>query len=344
MSLAIDKIAINEKRFSEIIQQFEKINPVLVLGDVGIDKYTYGEVERISPEAPVPVLNVHKEWLKLGMAANISHNLKTLGVTSSLFGIMGEDDNSKYLENLLEDEGLKTWGMVPLEGRKTTFKERVLTGVQQICRVDYETIRPLSEEEFEKVKTRIMDLYEGHSAVIIEDYAKGAVSSDLAKWMIEFFNSKGILVAVDPGRKVPAKTYQGAELLKPNLKESLELAESLGCYSKEPLEVAKVLSNELEVKKVVITLGGEGILIYESDKPTESKIIPTIKTEVYDVSGAGDTVISLLTSSLVAGANLEEAAVIANCGAGVVVAKKGTATVDQQELSQYFKRYAKALS
>lgn len=338
------KISVEEKRFVEIINKFEGIDPILVLGDVGIDKYTYGEVERISPEAPVPVLTVQKEWLKLGMAANISHNLKTLQVDSSLFGIMGEDENSKYLENLLEDEGLKTWGMVPLEGRKTTFKERVLTGVQQICRVDYETIRPLSQDEFEKVKTRISDLYEGHSAVIIEDYAKGAVSGDLAKWMIDFFGSKGILVAVDPGRKVPAVTYKGAGLIKPNKKESFELAESLGCYSTDPKEVAKVLSGELDIKNVVITLGGEGILIYEADRPNESKIVPSIKTEVYDVSGAGDTVISLLTSSLVAGASLEEAAVIANCGGGVVVAKKGTATVNQKELTQYFKRYSKALS
>lgn len=337
-------LEINQNRFEEIIGKFKSIDPVIVLGDVGIDKYTYGEVERISPEAPVPVLNVHKEWLKLGMAANISHNLKTLNIDSSLFGIMGDDENSKYLENLLEDNGLKTWGLVALQGRKTTFKERVLTGVQQICRVDYETIKVLDSNELKHVQTRLTDLFEGHSAVIIEDYAKGMISSDLAKWAIEFFNDKGIFVAVDPGRKVPAKTYTGANLLKPNFKESIELVESLGHYIKDPLEIAKVLSQELEIEKVVITLGGEGILIYEASCPDKSEILPTIKTEVFDVSGAGDTVISLLTSAIVAGASLKEAAVIANCGAGVVVAKKGTATVDQSELNKYFQRYTKALS
>lgn len=338
------KLEINQTRFEEIIGKFKNIDPVIVLGDVGIDKYTYGEVERISPEAPVPVLNVHKEWLKLGMAANISHNLKTLSIDSSLFGIMGDDDNSKHLENLLEDNGLKTWGMVPLDGRKTTFKERVLTGVQQICRVDYETIKTLDKEELKQVQTRLTDLYEGHSAVILEDYAKGMVTPDLAKWAIEFFNEKGIFVAVDPGRKVPARTYTGASLLKPNFKESIELVESLGHYTKDPKEIAKILSGELKVEKIVITLGGDGILIYESSQPEKSEILPTIKTEVFDVSGAGDTVISLLTSAIVAGATLKEAAIIANCGAGVVVAKKGTATVDQEELSKYFKRYTKVLS
>jgi rfaE bifunctional protein kinase chain/domain len=335
---------IDQKRFEEIITKFKEIDPVIVLGDVGVDKYTYGEVDRISPEAPVPVLNVQKEWLKLGMAANISHNLKTLSIDSSLFGIMGEDDNSKHLENLLEDNELKTWGMVSLSDRLTTFKERVLTGVQQICRVDYETIQSLNDEECKKVQSRLTDLYEGHSAVILEDYAKGMITPDLAKWAIEFFNSKGIFIAVDPGRKVPARTYTGASLLKPNYKEAIELAESLGHYTKDPNQIAKLLSEELNIGKIVITLGGEGILIYESDQPEKSEILPTIKTEVFDVSGAGDTVISLLTSAIVAGSSLKEAAIIANCGAGVVVAKKGTATVNQEELAKYFQRYVKVLS
>lgn len=333
-----------EERFDELIQKFESIKPIMVLGDIGIDKYTYGEVERISPEAPVPVLNVEKEWLKLGMAANISHNLKSLGVASTLFGVMGEDDNAKHLENLLEDEELKTWGMVALKDRKTTFKERILTGVQQIARIDYETCRPLNDEESDLVSRRLQDLYEGHSSLIIEDYAKGTICPKLASWTIKFFKDKGIFISVDPGRNIPAETYRGADLIKPNKKESIELAKSIGHHTQDPKEIAKLLSDKLDIPKIVITLGGDGILIYDSSTTDQIEILPTIKTEVFDVSGAGDTVISLLNSAMMAGATLKEAAIIANCGAGVVVAKKGTATVNQAELKKYFKKYISEVS
>ena len=313
----------------------------MVLGDVGIDKYTYGEVERISPEAPVPVLNVSKEWLKLGMAANITHNLKTLGIQSTLFGVIGEDLHARAFYDLLEDEELKTWGMVNIEGRKTTYKERVLTGVQQICRVDYETKSPLSENEIKQMTSRIEDLHEGHCALILEDYAKGTLTPELLDWAIDFSKKHKIFVTVDPGRGVPAERYRGADLIKPNKKEAYMLLESLGYRDPNLAEMSKMLSEELEIENVVMTLGGQGMSLYQAnakDLP-KSIFIPSVKTEVYDVSGAGDTVISLLTASLVSGANLLEASIIANCGGGVVVAKKGTATVDQIELGNYLERY-----
>ncbi|MGB0452978.1 MAG: bifunctional heptose 7-phosphate kinase/heptose 1-phosphate adenyltransferase [Bacteriovoracaceae bacterium] len=328
----------NEERFSQLVNNFSDLKPLMVLGDVGIDKYTFGSVDRISPEAPVPVLNVKKEWLKLGMAANITHNLQTLNVPSTLFGVIGDDNHANVFEELLEEQGLKTWGLVRSEKRKTTFKERILTDTQQICRVDYESLGPLTNEQTEDLKKRLDDLSENHSAIIIEDYAKGTLSEDLCQFAIKLFRDKNILVAVDPGRDIPARFYRGANLLKPNLKEALLLTRSLGFNIKDPSEAAKVLAHELEIDYIVITLGGEGILLFERESKKET-LIPTIPTEVYDVSGAGDTVISLLTSSLLSGATHEEACVIANCGAGVVVGKSGTATVDQAELKRFFQKY-----
>ncbi|MFP5492237.1 MAG: bifunctional heptose 7-phosphate kinase/heptose 1-phosphate adenyltransferase, partial [Bacteriovoracia bacterium] len=144
----------SETRFQEILGKFKTLNSVFVLGDIGIDKYTHGDVKRISPEAPVPVLEVTKEWNKLGLAANVSDNLKSLTVASTLGGVVGEDTRANLLETLLEERGLKTWGLVRDSSRMTTYKERVTTASQQICRVDYESRHPLNEEVLAKFKTR----------------------------------------------------------------------------------------------------------------------------------------------------------------------------------------------
>ncbi|MGZ3789541.1 MAG: bifunctional heptose 7-phosphate kinase/heptose 1-phosphate adenyltransferase [Bacteriovorax sp.] len=329
-----DIISLN--RFNEITSKFKTIDPIIVVGDVGIDKYTFGEVKRISPEAPVPVLEVTKEWLKLGLAANISHNLYTLGVKSTLCGVVGDDSNANIFDNLLEDEKLNTWGIVRTKTRPTIFKERVTTNTQQICRIDYESSEPIDEETEQKILLRVEEFVDSHKALIIEDYAKGLLTKSLIASLINKFKASGKLVAVDPGRSTPPLYYKGATLLKPNLSEAKIMVENLGYKEKKLENMANILVEKLDLQMLVITLGAEGMALLDVKNQAKLKIIPTVANEVFDVSGAGDTAISVLTSSLLAGATLEEAAWIGNCASGVVVGKKGTATVNLEELNHFF--------
>ena len=338
------KNLITLKRFTEITGKFDSIDPIVVVGDVGIDKYTFGEVKRISPEAPVPVLEVTKEWLKLGLAANISHNLKTLGVKSTLCGVVGEDNNANVFDTLLEDEKLNTWGIVRTNSRPTIFKERVTTNTQQICRIDYESSEDINEETEKKLIARFDEFAKTHGAVIIEDYAKGSLTKNVIAYLIAKFKEEKKLVAVDPGKSTPPLYYKGANLLKPNLLEAKAMVASLG-YKENNLEtMASILVDKLSLDMLVITLGGDGMALLDVKNQPKMKIIPTVANEVFDVSGAGDTAISALTSSLLAGATLEEAAWIGNCASGVVVAKKGTATVDLKELHHFYDQLAKKMN
>jgi rfaE bifunctional protein kinase chain/domain len=332
------------QRFTEITGKFSTIAPIVVVGDVGIDKYTYGEVKRISPEAPVPILEVTKEWLKLGLAANISHNLNTLGVKSTLCGVVGEDNNANVFDTLLEDEKLNTWGIVRTKSRPTIFKERVTTNTQQICRIDYESSEDINEETEKKLIARFDEFAKTHGAVIIEDYAKGSLTKNVIAYLIAKFKEEKKLVAVDPGKSTPPLFYKGANLLKPNLLEAKAMVTSLG-YKENNLEsMASILVDKLSLDMLVITLGGDGMALLDVKNQPKMKIIPTVANEVFDVSGAGDTAISALTSSLLAGATLEEAAWIGNCASGVVVAKKGTATVDLNELHHFYDQLAKKMN
>jgi rfaE bifunctional protein kinase chain/domain len=338
------KDIISPIRFNEITARFNSVRPIIVVGDVGIDKYTFGEVRRISPEAPVPVLEVTKEWLKLGLAANISHNLNTLGVNSTLCGVVGEDINANLFDNLLEDEKLNTWGIVRSKSRPTIFKERVTTNTQQICRIDYESSDYIDAETEQKILLRVDEFVINHEALIIEDYSKGTLTKSLIASLISKFKTNGKLVAVDPGRSTPPLYYKGATLLKPNLNEARAMVESLGYNEKSLPMMAKILVEKLDLQMLVITLGANGMALLDVKTQPELKIIPTVANEVFDVSGAGDTAISVLTSALLAGATLEEAAWIGNCASGVVVGKKGTATVNLEELNNFFLQLVKKVN
>ncbi len=330
---------ISNKRFTEIIQSFAQLPGILVIGDVGIDKYTLGKVRRISPEAPVPILEVEKEWPKLGLAANIAHNMRTLHIPCTLCGVIGDDARAEIFEQLIEDQGLKTWGLVRDPERPTIFKERITTEGQQICRIDYEKNELLSPAMEKKFLERVFDLNDGHKGVIIEDYAKGTLTPDVLVRLIAEFKNRGLMIGVDPGRQTNPLLYKGAHLLKPNYQEALLMVDALGGQSRGMTlsEMAEFLLEKLDLEKIVITLGkdGQAFLDKLESKPT-LKTIPTLAREVFDVSGAGDTTMTLLMASLLAGATLEEAVWVSNCGAGVVVGKVGTATVNQLELQQFY--------
>lgn len=332
------------EKFENIVSQFQNLKPVLVVGDLGVDKYTFGEVKRISPEAPVPVLEVEKEWNKLGLAANVSDNLKCLEVNSTLCGVIGDDARASLVEHLLEERGLKTWGLVRDSSRHTTYKERVTTATQQICRIDYETKDGLSEEINRKVTSRINEFSATHGALIIEDYGKGLFSESLCQKIIHDFKSKNLLITVDPSRSTPPLWYKGATLLKPNRLESHMMVEALGYFKERKLEtIAEILVEKLELEKIIITLGADGMAMLDTKLGGDLKIIPTAANEVFDVSGAGDTAIAAITSALMAGASLEEAAWVGNCAAGVVVRKRGTALCSQQELREYYANLRKLM-
>lgn len=329
---------IPESRVEEILQKLKFQKPILVIGDVGIDKYTYGEVLRISPEAPVPVLEVTKEWLKLGLAANIVDNLTAIGVSSTLCGLIGEDSNAMKFENLLEEIGLKTWGLVRSHSHMTTVKERITTSLQQICRVDYENKEDIGPDQQLKILNKINDFKFNHGPIIIQDYGKGLVTDSLCRKIIELAQKEKIPVYVDPYRTKHGEIYKNASLIKPNLLEAKVLASNLGVSTHGPLDIAMGLSRKMEIDQVAITLGGEGLCVYDKKNMTSPQIIPTISTEVFDVSGAGDTALSALVACLGAGATLIESAWLANCASGVVVGKKGTATANVEEISLFYRR------
>ena len=335
---------LTQEKFQNIIDAFPKLKPILVVGDLGVDKYTFGEVKRISPEAPVPVLEVSKEWNKLGLAANVSDNLKSLEVASTLCGIVGEDARANLVEHLLEERGLNIWGLVRDKSRMTTYKERVTTATQQICRVDYETKDPIDDETSKRVVSRIQEFSENHSGVIIEDYGKGLFSENLCQRIISIYKEKKLVVAVDPSRSTPPIWYKGATLFKPNRLEAHIIIEALGYFKERNLEtIAKILVDKLALEKVIITLGADGMAMLDTKADGKLQIIPTAANEVFDVSGAGDTAIAAITASLLSGATLEEAAWVGNCAAGVVVRKRGTALCSKEELNEYFQNLRKIL-
>ncbi len=335
---------LSPEKFEKIIHSFTSLKPILVVGDLGVDKYTFGDVKRISPEAPVPVLEVEKEWNKLGLAANVSDNLKSLDVSSTICGVIGDDARASLVENLLEERGLKIWGLVRDSSRRTTYKERVTTATQQICRIDYETKEVISEEISRRLIARIEEFSFSHSGVIIEDYGKGLLSESLCQRIIRDFKDKNLLVAVDPSRSTPPTWYKGATLLKPNRLESHMMVEALGFFKERNLEkIAEILVDKLNLEKIIITLGADGMAMLDTKLNGKLKIIPTAANEVFDVSGAGDTAIAAISSALLSGASLEEAAWVGNCAAGVVVKKRGTALCSKEELRDYYIGLAKLL-
>ncbi len=335
---------LTQESFNKIISQFSSLKPILVLGDLGVDKYTFGEVKRISPEAPVPVLEVSKEWNKLGLAANVSDNLMSLEVASTLCGVIGDDQRASLVEHLLEERGLKTWGLIRDPSRHTTYKERVTTATQQICRVDYETKDFIDDQTFGRVVSRIDGFSADHSGLIIEDYGKGLFSEKLCQRVISSFKERGLITAVDPSRSTPPAWYKGATLLKPNKLESHMMVEALGYFKERKLEtIAQILVDKLNLEKIIITLGPDGMAMLDTKLGPELRIIPTAANEVFDVSGAGDTAIAAITSALLTGASLEEAAWVGNCAAGVVVKKRGTALCSMDELKEYFQNLRKIM-
>jgi D-beta-D-heptose 7-phosphate kinase/D-beta-D-heptose 1-phosphate adenosyltransferase len=327
-------VTLPEEELLQLLSSF-KNRKIAVLGDVGVDRYTQGAVERISPEAPVPIVFVQSETLKLGLAANVADNIVALGGAASVTGVIGKDQCANDLEGLFNERRISTAGLVTDGSRRTIMKERIVAETQQVLRVDYESIHPLSPTVQKKVENSILKGIAKADALIIEDYAKGLLSESMIRSAISLAKKKKIPILVDPHLKTPVSWYAGSTLLTPNKKEAEALAGKKITDERSLKEVGQTIIRNTRSESLIITLGKDGMAIFKGERANPT-LIPTFAREVFDVSGAGDTVISVLALALASGAGLEEAAFISNLAAGVEVSKRGTATVSPQEVIQAF--------
>lgn len=340
MPQSLSKAMSKMERLKTLVRTF-KDRKILVIGDVGIDRYTTGDVERISPEAPVPIVLVRSEVHKLGLAANVADNLHALGAESDLIGVIGKDRFAAEFRSLLRKEKVSDRSLIVDGGRRTIVKERIVSDRQQLLRIDYETPEPVSPaieaQLLKSVRTRLKAKKAGRvDALIIQDYAKGLLSKRLIREIVKEAKAAGVPVAMDPNSKSSLHLYRGATFMTPNTKEAEKLS-GIQIRDEASLEaVGAVLLKGTGSRYVVITRGKEGMAIFKrgSKKP---ELIPTYAREVYDVSGAGDTVISVMALAYASGATISEAAILGNLGGGVVVGKRGTATCTPAELEAAMK-------
>jgi len=304
---------------------------ILVLGDVGIDRYIMGSVERISPEAPVPIVAVEEEKYKLGLAANVADNVHALGGVAILSGVVGRDRGGDDFRSLLQASGISPAYLITDPSRRTVLKERIVSERQQLLRVDYENVHPIGPRVEAAFLKRVKLLAAKCDAIILEDYAKGMLSRRLAEAIFSIALRARKVVAVDPNLKTSLEMYRGATVLTPNTREAEMLAGFQIRDEASLLEAGHVILRATRARHIVITRGKDGMAIFSSAARAVT-LIPTYAREVYDVSGAGDTVISVLALALSTGATIEEASILGNLAAGVEVAKRGTATVSPDEI------------
>jgi D-glycero-beta-D-manno-heptose-7-phosphate kinase len=305
---------------------------VLVVGDLMLDHYIWGDATRISPEAPVPVIDIARDEWRAGGAANVALNIAGLGASSTVFGFIGEDEAGAKLRGILDDSGVKVVA-TPGTGM-TILKTRVMVQHQQLCRLDRES-EPSSYAVASKPAAALLaKAIKACDAVILSDYAKGLVDDPLVSQVTRIAREERKFIALDPKPK-HALSFSGLDLITPNKREALQLAGMETAHgSAFPAEaVCARLHERFGTKYVVVTLGEEGMLLSSNGRVL--KTIPTAAREIYDVSGAGDTALAALVLALSSGAGLEESAHFANAAAGVVVAKLGTATVSPAELLEH---------
>lgn len=304
---------------------------VLVVGDIGVDRYTLGAVERISPEAPVPIVRVEEERHKLGLAANVADNIQSLNGIPLLVGVLGQDSVAVELKGLLTRASISVDGLVTDETRRTTLKERIVSDRQQLLRVDYENATPVSRATQDRVLATAERLLKTCDAMIVEDYAKGLLGTTTLQGLFAAARGQSKPVLVDPHLSTPLASYRGATFLTPNLKEAEALAGKRITDDASLLEAGNRILSGTDAASVAITLGKDGMAIFQKGERVAKKI-PTYAREVYDVSGAGDTVIAVLALGMACNLSVEDAAVVANLAAGVEVSKRGTATVTIDEI------------
>ena len=315
---------------------------VLVLGDVMLDQFIWGGVSRISPEAPVPVVDFERESFMPGGAANVARNLTALDVPTELFGAIGSDDAGRRLKQLLGEQKIGCRGLVTHGARHTSVKTRIVAHKQQMVRIDRETRENLDGRLTSQLLAELKSKLPKADAVIVGDYSKGVVTQPLLNEIKTLCRARGVWLSLDP-KPAHHLNLSGLSLITPNRKEAFELA-NLPDETRNPnpladknlVLVADRLLNELRPAVLLITLGELGMLLCQRGQRLFH--IPTVAQEVFDVSGAGDTVIAAFTLAIAAGASPVEAAMLSNHAAGIVVGKIGTAVATPEELLKSFVR------
>ncbi|MBI3609717.1 MAG: D-glycero-beta-D-manno-heptose-7-phosphate kinase [Nitrospirae bacterium] len=331
------------RRFARYLKRFSNVR-LLVVGDLMLDHYIWGRVERISPEAPVPVVAVSNESIHLGGAANVAQNIVSLGGKVDLCGVIGKDDFGGRILRELKRVKIKTDGIIPDAERPTTKKTRVIAHNQQVVRFDRERRQAVSDEVRRAVLEFIGRRVRHVDGIVVSDYAKGLITEDLMREVIGLAHQHGVRTMVDP-KVAHMPFYKGVDLITPNAMEALGAAglEGLpagpaGASSDDLDRAGRILLDRLGCQAVLITRGEQGMSLFESNGKTTH--IPTVAREVFDVTGAGDTVIAALALGLCAGARMPEAAVLANHAAGLVVEIVGTTAVQQAQLARFLREGA----
>jgi D-glycero-beta-D-manno-heptose-7-phosphate kinase len=326
-------------RVAEILEACSRVR-VLVIGDLMLDQFIWGRVGRISPEAPVPIVEFERESFMPGGAANVARNLTALGGQAVLFGVVGEDANGAQMRSLLQAQRVDCSGLVVVPGHHTTTKTRIVAQRQQITRLDRETCGEIGPETVGQLLDRLDVAMAGAGAVSVGDYGKGVVSTELLQAVKDRCHARNRWLSLDP-KPVHHRDLTGLSLLTPNRKEAFELAGIPDpARHTDPLQdealrqVVDTLMTRWNPRFLLITLGELGMLLCQPG--AEPFHVPTVAREVFDVSGAGDTVIASFTLAVAAGATPMEAAIVSNHAAGVVVGKLGTATASAAELLASF--------
>ncbi len=318
-------------RYDTLFKNFKE-KKILVLGDMILDHYIWGLVERISPEAPVPVIDVKDENYTLGGAANVAANIVALGGKATVVGVRGNDMFGEVLHSMLRERGIDTSGLLTGK-RPTTIKTRVIAHSQQVVRFDREERRRLEGRLFNEVVDFLSSNRDEWDALIVSDYKKGVVSEKMMRFVTKEFKDRGTFVSVDP-KVGHFKCYRGVSLVTPNTKEA---SEGTGIEIKDErslLKAGRSLLKKLRCDYVLITRGEQGMSLFEGDSVSH---IPTVAKGAFDVTGAGDTVIATITLAHAAGADLRNAAIISNHAAGIVVGQVGTATATAEQVRKSLK-------
>ncbi len=334
------KLSVAQKSVLELVlARLKRSQRVLVVGDVGLDRYTVGAVDRISPEAPVPIVRVESEFLKLGLAANVADNLRALGSEPWLVGVVGGDRVAGDFRRVLKAEAISDRHLVVDSKRRTVLKERIVSERQQLLRVDYEDSGAVSDGASRRLIQKLDRLVPRADIVILEDYCKGMLRPEVVKHLFALARREKKPVLVDPNAKSLPSLYDGASLLTPNTKEAEALSGISIVDEASLLKAGAAILKKTRASRLIITRGKDGMAIFERGR-RGVQVIPTYAREVYDVSGAGDTVISVLALAIGAGAAIEDAARLANLAAAIEVGKRGTATVSLSELSEALQGWA----
>lgn len=319
---------IEKERLKKIINSIKK-KKIAVIGDIMLDRYIWGDVERISPEAPVPVVKVKRETERPGGAANVAWNIKELEAEPIIVGVIGKDTFGEILKEKLEGLGIITECLIEDMKRTTTSKTRIIANNQQVTRVDRESNHDLEDNLRKKVLEKFIEIIHSVSVVVISDYGKGVVTSWLLKRIISETIRKKIFIIVDP-KESHFKLYYGASLITPNEKEAGNAVSIKIRDGRSLIKAGKKLKTLSKVDNILITQGSKGMSLFTNDGYIQH--FPTMARQVFDVTGAGDTVVATLAAAISSGASLQEAVIFSSHAAGIVVGKIGTATATTDEI------------